>query len=196
MSFCRSASFGHILDLDRSFFAHGRDNCHQKLISCIKFALNLFSKVTIWETNVVTYFAIIVHQTKKAFIYINELGEKEEEERRGEGEKWEGRKEGGERRGGGEEGRREGGKERREERGEERGGEKEKRKEREGGKREEGREGRGGEEGRREREEGREEVEIINNKVYTRNTRFLVWSLTVTLSGAQSANELLGMFHS
>ena len=107
MSLCRSASFGHILDLDRSFLGHGRDNCHQKLVSCIKFALNLFSKVTIWETNVITHFTIIVHQTKKAFIYINELGEKEEEERKGRSEREERRGVG---KRGGEEGRREGGK--------------------------------------------------------------------------------------
>ena len=70
----------------------------------VKFALNFLSKVVIRETDVLTHFTVILHQTKKAAIYINELG-------------------GGEGRRGGEEERRMGEKERSEERREE-GGEK------------------------------------------------------------------------
>ena len=69
--------------MDRSFLFHGGDNCHKKLISAVIFALNFLSKVIIRKTNVLTHFTVIIHQTKKAAIYINELEGGEGEERKG-----------------------------------------------------------------------------------------------------------------
>ena len=57
----------------------------------VKFALNFLSKVVIRETDVLTHFTVILHQTKKAAIYINELGG---------GEGWRGREREGKRKGG------------------------------------------------------------------------------------------------
>ena len=87
--------------MDRSFLIHGADNCHHKLIFIVKFALNFLSKVVIRETDVLTHFTVIIHQTKKAVMtYINELKgregwrRRERRKRRGEdGEVEEGREE-------------------------------------------------------------------------------------------------------
>ena len=90
--------------MDSTLFTHGRDNRDQKLFFITEFGLNVFSQITFGHTNVVTYLAIVPHETQKAIIYINQLevvvkrsggekrGAREEERGRSEeewvGEEW------------------------------------------------------------------------------------------------------------
>jgi len=66
-------TLGGFLDGNSLFFTHGGDDSNQKILSFLEISLNLLSKVTLRDLDIIFRGSILGHEIEEALVNVNEL---------------------------------------------------------------------------------------------------------------------------